>query len=73
MGERIVVVDRIGLSPRERGSATGQTCPDFLELAGGETGVIGETPEALDSEQVSELLVVPPKLAYDALLGAVRS
>lgn len=42
---------RIGASPRERGSATGQTCPDIFELSDGSFAVIGtDRTEALDGE-----------------------
>ncbi|MGA4846267.1 hypothetical protein ACOBQB_08360 [Streptomyces sp. G5(2025)] len=43
------IVRRIGASPRERGSATGQTCPDIFELSDGDFAVIGtDRTEALD-------------------------
>lgn len=35
------IVRRIGASPRERGSATGTTCPDIFELSDGRFAVIG--------------------------------
>lgn len=42
---------RIGASPQERGSHTGQTCPDIFELVDGNYAVIGtEATELLDSE-----------------------
>ncbi len=42
---------RIGASPRERGSATGQTCPDIFELSDGNFAVIGtDRTEALERE-----------------------
>ncbi len=42
---------RIGASPRERGSASGQTCPDIFELADGNFAVIGtDVTETLDAE-----------------------
>ncbi|MBC9728806.1 hypothetical protein [Streptomyces sp. TRM68367] len=45
------IVRRVGASPRERGSATGQTCPDIFELSDGNFAVIGtEATTALDSE-----------------------
>ncbi|MFE0102605.1 hypothetical protein [Streptomyces sp. NPDC059009] len=45
------IVRRIGASPRERGSATGQTCPDIFELSDGNFAVIGtDRTEALDGE-----------------------
>lgn len=43
------IVRRIGASPRERGSATGATCPDIFELADGRFAVIGtEMTDELD-------------------------
>ncbi|MER5181971.1 hypothetical protein ABT009_27055 [Streptomyces sp. NPDC002896] len=45
------IVRRIGASPRERGSATGQTCPDLFELSDGNFAVIGtEATAALEKE-----------------------
>ncbi|GHG13979.1 hypothetical protein [Streptomyces albogriseolus] len=45
------IVRRIGASPRERGSATGQTCPDIFELSDGNFAVIGtEATADLDSQ-----------------------
>ncbi|GAB2329915.1 hypothetical protein STREPTOSP366_50790 [Streptomyces variabilis] len=42
---------RIGASPRERGSAAGQTCPDIFELSDGSFAVIGtEATADLDGE-----------------------
>lgn len=42
---------RIGASPRERGSAAGQTCPDIFELNDGNFAVIGtEATADLDSQ-----------------------
>ncbi|MCW7945974.1 hypothetical protein AAW14_29235 [Streptomyces hygroscopicus] len=42
---------RIGASPRERGSMTGETCPDIFELSDGNFAVIGtEATATLDSE-----------------------
>ncbi|GHE35066.1 hypothetical protein GCM10018785_00990 [Streptomyces longispororuber] len=35
------IARRIGASPRERGSATGQSCPDIFELHDGDFAVIG--------------------------------
>jgi hypothetical protein len=81
MGESIVILDRIGSSPRARGSATGQTCPDFLALEGGVTGVIGELPDIALSESTPDAseqivdqgqLVVPANLVYDAFASMFR-
>ncbi|MGW2640403.1 hypothetical protein [Streptomyces sp. NPDC001348] len=45
------IVRRIGASPRERGSVTGQSCPDIFELQDGSFAVIGtDRTEALDAE-----------------------
>ncbi|CAL9587876.1 hypothetical protein SUDANB21_05175 [Streptomyces sp. enrichment culture] len=45
------IVRRIGASPRERGSATGQTCPDIFELSDGNFAVIGtEVTADLDGQ-----------------------
>ncbi|MFE9097092.1 hypothetical protein [Streptomyces sp. NPDC007264] len=45
------IVRRIGASPRERGSVTGETCPDIFELSDGNFAVIGtEATATLDSE-----------------------
>lgn len=42
---------RIGVSPRERGSLSGETCPDIFELSDGNFAVIGtEATAALDGE-----------------------
>ncbi|MET7698106.1 hypothetical protein [Streptomyces sp. NPDC005485] len=45
------IVRRIGASPRERGSLSGDTCPDIFELSDGNFAVIGsDATAALDSE-----------------------
>lgn len=42
---------RIGASPRERGSLSGDSCPDIFELSDGDFAVIGsEATFKLDSE-----------------------
>jgi hypothetical protein len=38
------IVRRYGTSPRERGSATGQSCPDVFALDTGDFLIIGKTP-----------------------------
>ena len=38
------ITRRYGTSPAERGSATGQSCPDVLRLTNGDYLVIGKTP-----------------------------
>lgn len=62
------IVDRLSSTPRQRGSATGQTCPDLLLLDNGTVGLIGEKPAALNENSIPALLVVPKELMYDALL-----
>ncbi|MGW0421930.1 hypothetical protein [Streptomyces sp. NPDC003015] len=45
------IVRRIGASPRERGSMSGDTCPDIFELSDGNFAVIGtEATAALDDQ-----------------------
>ncbi|MEV7889934.1 hypothetical protein ACWD3I_27490 [Streptomyces sp. NPDC002817] len=45
------IVRRLGASPRERGSATGATCPDIFELADGNFAIIGtDATDSLDSQ-----------------------
>ncbi|MFI8232997.1 hypothetical protein ACIGDI_29630 [Streptomyces sp. NPDC085900] len=45
------IVRRIGAAPWERGSQTGQTCPDIFELSDGNFAVIGrEATAELDGE-----------------------
>jgi hypothetical protein len=45
------IVRRIGVSPRERGCNTGETCPDIFELSDGNFAVIGtEATRELDME-----------------------
>ncbi|WP_416967525.1 hypothetical protein [Streptomyces sp. 4F14] len=49
------IVRRVGASPRERGSTTGQTCPDIFELSNGDFAVIGrEATGELDHELPSD-------------------
>jgi hypothetical protein len=51
----VKIVRRVGASPRERGSATGQTCPDIFELSSGDFAVIGrEATVELDPELPSD-------------------
>jgi hypothetical protein len=69
------IVRRYGTSPTERGSATGQSCPDILELETGDYAIIGQLP----TEQVmlptdasvgaGEVLVIVPR---DVVLAAAR-
>ncbi|MET9370141.1 hypothetical protein ABZY00_20140 [Streptomyces griseoflavus] len=45
------IVRRIGASPKERGSMTGDTCPDIFELSDGNFAVIGtDATAALDAK-----------------------
>ncbi|MCX5006914.1 hypothetical protein OHB05_30475 [Streptomyces sp. NBC_00638] len=45
------IVRRVGATPRERGSVTGQSCPDIFELSDGSFAVIGrEATQELDPE-----------------------
>ncbi|MGW6010908.1 hypothetical protein [Streptomyces sp. NPDC055210] len=45
------IVRRLGKSPQQRGSLSGQTCPDIFELNDGSFAVIGtEATEALDDK-----------------------
>lgn len=63
------VVRRIGSTPRERGSATGQSCPDVFELDNGEYAVIGYDDRAPDGIVLGPgeyLVVVPRELLVDA-------
>lgn len=39
------IARRYGTTPQQRGSATGQSCPDVLELPNGDFLVIGKTPD----------------------------
>lgn len=49
------IVRRIGASPRERGSMSGDTCPDIFELSDGNFAVIGtEATAVLDGELPSD-------------------
>ncbi|MEU9013680.1 hypothetical protein AB0D12_28725 [Streptomyces sp. NPDC048479] len=49
------IVRRIGASPRQRGSMSGQTCPDIFELSDGNFAVIGtDATEVLDHELPSD-------------------
>ncbi|MET7384211.1 hypothetical protein [Streptomyces sp. NPDC005385] len=49
------IVRRVGATPRERGSATGQSCPDIFELSDGSFAVIGrEATQELDPELPSD-------------------
>ncbi|KPI20861.1 hypothetical protein OK074_7538 [Actinobacteria bacterium OK074] len=54
------IARRLGDSPRRRGCATGETCPDLFELADGNFAVIG-------TEATADL---DPHLPPDAARGA---
>jgi len=50
-GITLNIVRRIGASPRERGSLSGETCPDIFELSDGNFAVIGtEATATLDAQ-----------------------
>ncbi|MFF7136993.1 MULTISPECIES: hypothetical protein [unclassified Streptomyces] len=63
------IVRRIGASPRERGSMSGDTCPDIFELSDGNFAVIGtEATAALDGQ-------LPPDAAradYERIVVVTR-
>lgn len=45
------IVRRLGDSPRQRGSLSGETCPDLFELSDGSFAVIGtDRTEELDAQ-----------------------
>ncbi|WP_221349085.1 hypothetical protein [Streptomyces beigongshangae] len=45
------IIRRLGRPPRERGSMSGDTCPDIFELSDGSFAVVGtDATEALESE-----------------------
>jgi len=49
------IVRRVGVSPQQRGSASGQSCPDVFELSDGNFAVIGtEATAALEKELPSD-------------------
>ncbi|MFE6753698.1 hypothetical protein ACFVDQ_08880 [Streptomyces sp. NPDC057684] len=41
------IVRRIGASPQQRGSVSGQSCPDVFELSDGNFAIIGTEATAL--------------------------
>lgn len=44
------IIRRLGVSPSERGSTGGATCPDIFELSDGSFAIIGtDVTDALDS------------------------
>lgn len=68
---------RIGSTPRQRGSLSGQTCPDLFELTDGDYALIGTQvtddmaadlpPELLARRQAGESIVlIPAVLLIDA-------
>ncbi|MFF4210173.1 hypothetical protein ACFYZE_12610 [Streptomyces sp. NPDC001796] len=63
------IVRRIGVSPRERGSATAETCPDIFELSDGSFAVIGtDATDKLDG-------ALPPdaaRAAYERIVVISR-
>ncbi|MGX1674405.1 hypothetical protein [Streptomyces sp. NPDC055400] len=46
------IVRRIGDSPKQRGSTSGQSCPDVFELSDGNFAVIGTEATAQLDEQL---------------------
>ncbi|MEV5981744.1 hypothetical protein [Streptomyces sp. NPDC052114] len=60
---------RVGASPRQRGSLSGQNCPDIFELSDGNFAIIGtDLTEALDPE-------LPPDAArahYERIVVVTR-
>ncbi|WP_406174270.1 hypothetical protein [Streptomyces sp. NBC_00996] len=45
------IVRRVGASPRERGSLSGDSCPDIFELSDGNFAIIGtDATEVLETE-----------------------
>ncbi|MFD4258194.1 hypothetical protein ACFWR9_11325 [Streptomyces sp. NPDC058534] len=75
------IVRRIGSTPAERGSTSGASCPDVLELDSGDFLVIGKLPgigtfvsEALDFHGASigtdeRAVLVPRQCLIDAARG----
>ncbi|MFD8720190.1 hypothetical protein EDD90_3070 [Streptomyces sp. Ag109_O5-1] len=63
------IVRRIGASPRERGSMTGETCPDIFELSDGNFAVIGtEATAELDDQLPSDAA----RAAYERIVIVSR-
>jgi hypothetical protein len=52
--KNVSIVRRIGASPKERGSASGQTCPDIFELSDGNFAVIGTESTAVLDDALPE-------------------
>lgn len=45
------IIRRLGVSPRDRGSAGGANCPDIFELSDGRFAIIGtDATDSLDAE-----------------------
>ncbi|MEV6395855.1 hypothetical protein AB0M39_13910 [Streptomyces sp. NPDC051907] len=63
------IVRRIGASPRERGSLSGQTCPDIFELSDGSFAVIGREATALLER---ELPADARRAAYERIVVITR-
>ncbi|WP_329402124.1 hypothetical protein [Streptomyces melanogenes] len=63
------IVRRVGASPRERGSLSGQTCPDIFELSDGRFAVIGtDMTEDLDGKLPSDA----KRAAYERIVTITR-
>ena len=68
-GNSLKIVRRIGATPRERGSMTGETCPDIFELSDGNFAVIGtEATAAL----YDELPPGTPRADYERIVVISR-
>lgn len=68
-GSPLKIVRRIGASPRERGSMTGETCPDIFELSDGNFAVIGtEATAELDDQLPSDAA----RAAYERIVIVSR-
>lgn len=66
---------RIGTTPQQRGSLSGQTCPDMFELENGNYAVMGTAleedasvrlPEGVVLKPGERIIIVPAVLLADA-------
>ncbi len=71
----VKIIRRIGSSPQQRGSLSGETCPDIFELSDGNFAVIGKKATAevaplLPSDAAmdlhEEVVIIPRQLLIDA-------
>lgn len=58
------IVRRITSTPQQRGSLTGQSCPDMFELDDGTIAIIGTFETLPDGRRA---LVIPRELMIDAV------